>query len=1845
MADEVIGITGAINVDDIIASFDSLINRLSNVGVKTDELSAQMTEALADIANSADKETSKTEAVLDILRQAIAKANEEFGTMPDAIKSAQEQVDKMQQAYSRLEEQFGKIVIGSDEFDKLNTQLKNQQEALSSAKDHLNELTSAYGNAQQNVSALQVLYDGLSQSVSGASTAMDAASISHAATGAAEGAATAVTTAQLAGKTVAEAAAATETMNASAAAEEAALSNSVQTKSLKELKAELKEAKSEYAALLKQYEESGSSNSNSNSNSLNDIDTQIRNKQREINKAQALLESEGGKEGNAEWADRQKQHIVALNNELETLCGKYLDASNAQKSALAPLNEYKQKISELETQIARLEGRSFQISGKESVDELRESLKEVRSASADAQQGINEISAESQKYAEQAKQLKEEIESLSAAYRQASAIEIGQQGGFESLEQKQAALDAIKAKIQEYGELTAQSTATSQTAYEEQVAQVKALESEYEQLSQLIAVGTSEGGAEYGAEIIKQMQQLQQEITAAKERLVELQSEATKSQDKIAGVGKEMSDMSAGVEKPTGIVTTFNDLAKLAKERMSEAADTVKSKASEMWDSLKNSSVGQTVGSAFDTLKSKATSAFDTIKNSSPVQSASASVRELGNSVASTASKFADWATGHGKVKQSIGELTKAIEGMGIPLSSAATGCKALGKAMWAMVSNPIGAVLGAIVVALMAVKKWLDKSAEGQRVMVKISAFFGSILSTVTDIIVIFGKYLFKNFDSKPVLTFAKALGSTLLDTIKAVGNSVSGLAKIFKGLYDGIKEGSWEKAWSGIKNGVNSIKDAGINVKDAVLSAVDALKSMPAAAGSVLGAIGKTVTNSDMQKEAGAKLNNAISDASKVMEIADKQKNAEIDLAKAKEKEAQMDIVIAEKRERIYKLTGKAKDAAIEETKALMRQKFDAQITAQTKIRDLMKERNGLHTKSLQHYADERNANIAVLRLQARRAASTRMLTRMQESNRRSMARKSTSAVNKDKNQQNAITAADDKYDETVAKNTQARINAELKLEQDVEEARIAAIADAGEREREERAYQHKKDMQQLAQQRDAAIQAEKDRQKAEFDAQQAIKKAQGGKIENFDWEKHGDKTETDKISAQYQVIGDYKAQSFTQENQKKELESMRNYLKEYGTIQEQRVALIEEWNEKIDKAQNEAERLSAVQGKNQAVRDFDNEQMKNGIDWEQMFGDVGNMSVKKLKSTKADLKGMLSNGDLDIKDYQAIVEQIDKVNNAIIDAQTNQNIFSGLITEHLKERKKLEMEVAEAMEQQVNAQQELGAAQADLNLSKFSVNDELKTIGMGDLAKKDITVADSQSVISSVSQKYGADSIQTKTIQAAFSKLAISTQKVQEAQDKLASSTTNLQNKQDKKDHQDDDENFYTKNKETFDNIKQAAGIGETASGLVGGEAGDRAGAAFAGVGSGVNAVADFYSGNYVGAVTNAMSAIGSFGTALGIGSGNAAETAKKIEELTTSNGYLKTSIDKLTEAMEDSNGTEAVDYYEKAVKAQKESNENYGEILNAQMHYNAHHHSNAYSWELDESSLKQVEALTGKSLKNSWESFYENLTPEDFDAIRTNLPKVWREMIEQGEYGDRFKEDWENYADQAGKVDELTDKINEKLTGITFDSLFDNFVSSLMDMDATAKDWADDISEYFAEAMLKYQLSDLLEDDMKKWYQGWSDIMADQGGKLTESQIAQMQKEQREWYQKAEDLRDNVFTITGYDEVAESSQSSTTGSYDGITQDQGSEISGRLTAVQWNGEQRLQYAIQQTALMTTVRLDTTQMRMTQETIRGYVSELVDIQQDSLSNLQKIVVNTNPLPEMKTVLDDIYKKIKNL
>ena len=398
-----------------------------------------------------------------------------------------------------------------------------------------------------------------------------------------------------------------------------------------------------------------------------------------------------------------------------------------------------------------------------------------------------------------------------------------------------------------------------------------------------------------------------------------------------------------------------------------------------------------------------------------------------------------------------------------------------------------------------------------------------------------------------------------------------------------------------------------------------------------------------------------------------------------------------------------------------------------------------------------------------------------------------------------------------------------------------------------------------------------------------------------------------------------------------------------------------------------------------------------------------------------------------------------------------------------------------------------------------------------------------------------------------------------------------------------------------------------------------------------------------------IKGALTSITSLGGVINWSGSNAKEVQDSINRLTDRNETLQTSIESLTDEIKASKGTKSVAAYRSAYEYQKEQNSNYLNIAREQAGYHNSHKSWQYYMRWSAEDLKWIQQNINKNFTGT-SSLWE-LTPEEMEKLRSNVD-IWTKMQNAGKggYGERVTDKLDDYIEQAGKLEELTDNLYEGLTGMSFDSMYDSFVSSLMDMEKSAEDVADDISKYFMQAMLSNAIGEQFSDKLRTWYDKFGEAMKDDGT-LDNNERKELMDEYMGYVDEAMKLRDELAAATGYDKISQesTSQSASSKGFQAMSQDTGEELNGRFTALQIAGEEiKNQNIIQSQSLnLLTVKADAL-LSINTET-RNIADDTRDLIAQSYLELVQISENTGaivkPIQQMQRDIAEVKKNTAKL
>lgn len=732
---------------------------------------------------------------------------------------------------------------------------------------------------------------------------------------------------------------------------------------------------------------------------------------------------------------------------------------------------------------------------------------------------------------------------------------------------------------------------------------------------------------------------------------------------------------------------------------------------------------------------------------------------------------------------------------------------------------------------------------------------------------------------------------------------------------------------------------------------------------------------------------------------------------------------------------------------------------------------------------------------------------------------------------------------------------------------------------------------------------------------------------------------------------------------------LTSMRDYLKEYGSLYQQKQAIAEEYEEKIAKAQTQGEKLSLQQQRKKDLQTIEINAIRQNIDWGSVFGDFGAMFKDQLEPTIEKLQE-LSKSTTDVNEQKTIQELISKLQGSA--TIWNSDIFKK-VSDDINSYQSAMQGYIDAQEREIEATKAVTKAQEDLAKAKKSGD---KT----SISKAEADLSRAQGVLATASNnvlEFGS------SVQKASSDLQTSAQKAVSQFQQLENGLQGLTSGSLKGignsilgldklfggSMQKDVANTLAKGIQGLLGKDSDAAKALTKALGDSGMAGEIISAVLGildilkdGFGTLISNLMDTVFGAVTGILDDALSgdivmkplksignnvshilntlSFGGFNSLFG-GDGNAKKVNDTIERLTDRNTLLQQSIEDLTDAMENSYGSKATSYYEQAYKNQQKTNQNYLDIAKAQASYHGSHHSwNAYWGGFGSDEMDWIK----KNIKSDFNGDLFSLSPEEMKLLRGNVA-IWEhiENTGKGNYGGRLTEKLNDYIDQAGKLEELSEQFKENLTQISFSGMRDSFLTDLMDMKKDGSDFASEMADDFAEKMqkslLSFSMEDLINGDLKKLYDDWAKAMKDKNGKLTKEDVDAFYKRYDDIVQEGLKRRDEWAKVTGYTGSSSSSQTATSGGWASMGQDTADELNGRFTALQIAGEsiaQNMTTTISQMESIVTLGIST----------NGAVLEIRNMMIMTNSYLEDIVKYSKlTYNDFGTKLDDMNRRLKDI
>ena len=563
-----------------------------------------------------------------------------------------------------------------------------------------------------------------------------------------------------------------------------------------------------------------------------------------------------------------------------------------------------------------------------------------------------------------------------------------------------------------------------------------------------------------------------------------------------------------------------------------------------------------------------------------------------------------------------------------------------------------------------------------------------------------------------------------------------------------------------------------------------------------------------------------------------------------------------------------------------------------------------------------------------------------------------------------------------------------------------------------------------------------ADIDKQERDMLAKMDQARKQGDNIPQSQYDDVKNTANTNRMLAE-QVYNE-KIYQIEQEYRDKATQSLIDYNKQYGTYQEKRLAIAMDYARKIAAAETEGEADVLTRERDDKLASLDFEEMKKGMDWDKIFGDLERVSTDTLESLREKLKQYLEGigDDISPESYKEVMDAFNNIDSELADRSPFETMKKGY------------EDYKSAMDEVRSAQNLLQQAQVG-----GSVIVEEYDEATGTLTRKLITQAEAEERLRAAQDKrYSAQKNLTDAANSIGQKgMAIVNAgndivdmlgnfgvKVPEAVSETLNGVSQVMSGLESID--------LTKPFSAITgSIKILTGVGNTIAGLFGFGGADYSG--YENLKSKYEGLIDIWDS----LISKKQQYID---IDYGIEAQKAAEEAKKLVDV---------QIERQRQLMEALSGSGA-------------------SIGSHSLGYRVNDRMSSSDW-------ARLSELTGKNIRGFGDVINLDadvigkvLQDEKFVSV---LTAVNSEFVTYIQNIDKYSE----------QLKEIAEQEKEAFTGVSFDEFRDSFVSMLSDLDATNQDFADNFEKYLQNAIFSSLIAGKYKDRIQELYDNWAKESAD------------------------------------------------------------------------------------------------------------------------------------------------------
>lgn len=626
-----------------------------------------------------------------------------------------------------------------------------------------------------------------------------------------------------------------------------------------------------------------------------------------------------------------------------------------------------------------------------------------------------------------------------------------------------------------------------------------------------------------------------------------------------------------------------------------------------------------------------------------------------------------------------------------------------------------------------------------------------------------------------------------------------------------------------------------------------------------------------------------------------------------------------------------------------------------------------------------------------------------------------------------------------------------------------------------------------------------ADIDRQERDTLARMDKARKQGDNIPQTQYDEVKDTAKTNRLLAE-QV---YNEQIFQieKEYRDKSSQALIDYYKEYGTWQDKRLATAKDYARRIAEAETEGQRMALEKQRDAKLREIDFDELKDGMDWEKVFGDLDRVSTGTLESLRGKLKEYLAgiSEEISPESYKEVMDAFEKLDAELADRSPFEALKSGYAD-------------------YIEATGEVRAAQALLQQAQVggSVIVEEYDEATGELTRKLVTQAEAERMLAAAQDKRAGAQ---KTLTQAVNSIGQKGEAVVNAGSDIVDMLTSLG----------------VEVPEAMQDV--LGGLGTVTSSL-----------------ASIDFTKPF---SILTGITGTLKGIGqTIGGLFGLGHNGTARYEKLREQLEAMNELYDKILGKEKESITFGGGFAALDAADKANRVLEAQLDNYRQLARAASGAGAGLFKHSYGYRTNEavgtSGYREISRLISKNIDDVSDLF--SLTGDELYAVMSQLPDVWNKI------DGNIRQYLEDIVELKDETSEIQDALNEALTGVSRDSFYNSFIDQLADMETSFEDLCDGFEDDLRKSILAGLVSSEYDKRIKDLYNKWAEAAKDND--IDEREAERLRNEYQQIVQDLMKQRDEMAEAFGWQSEASagSSQSPDSGALTTMSQDSISRFEG-------------------------------------------------------------------------------------